>query len=88
MVHFALQKRPVAMQKRNASPFLKTFLRQSQSSTPELQPKKSKHHSIDGNVVSTPRWLIQITKTSYFLSRFIRVQSTVKQHDLLSFQRR
>ena len=41
-VHIVLQERRVATTKKKPSPFLKKFLRQSQLSTSELEPKKDK----------------------------------------------
>ena len=43
--------------------------------------------SFHGIILSTPHWLIQITKNS-FQSQFIHFQPTVKQPDFLNFQRR
>ena len=69
--------------------FLKKFLRQSQPSTskPETEKQKGRHYSIYGIIVSTPHWLIQLTKTSFTIS-FIHFQTTLKQHDFLRLQRR
>ena len=51
------------------SPILKKLFCRSQSSTPELEPaKKGKKQSLYGIIVSTPHWLIQLTKKSSTLS--------------------
>ena len=55
-------------EKGKPSPILKKFLRQSQPSTSELEPKKGRIYSIYGIIVSTPHWLIQLTETSFTLS--------------------
>ena len=55
-------------EKEKPFPFLKKFLRQSQPSTYEPEPKKSRIYSNYGIIVSTPHWLIQLTKTSFTLS--------------------
>ena len=66
MVHIALQERPVATTiKQTFFPFLKFFIRQLQSSTHKFAPKKEKNHSLYGIIVSTPQWVIQVTKTSF-----------------------
>ena len=53
--------------KKTPTPFLKKFIRKSQSSTPEREPKKGKNISIYGIIVSTPQWLMQLTKKNVFL---------------------
>ena len=78
------QKDEFWLQKQKSVSFLKEFLRQSQSSTLEPEPKKLKKYSIFGIIVSTPHWLIQLTKNFHF----IHLQSTLKQHDFLSLRRR
>ena len=74
-------------EKEKPSPFLKKFLRQSDPSTSELEPEKSRSYFIHGMVVSTPHWLTQLTKLQ-LPSHFVHFQSTLKQHDFLSLQRR
>ena len=56
-------------EKEKSSPFLKKFLRQSQPSTSESEPKKVEMFtSIYGISVSTPHCLKQLTKSSFTLS--------------------
>ena len=81
-------------EKEKPSPFLKKFLRQSQPSTSEPEPKKVKNESKYGKNVSVSYWLRYI----HFSNHFIQFQSTVdrystyiqltENHDLLSIQRR
>ena len=52
---------------KNEKPYLfqKKFLRQSQSTTRELEPKKEKNPSNHGIIVSTSPWLVRFTGNSY-----------------------
>ena len=69
MVHITLQEKWFVIKKeQNPSPFLKKFVRQSQSSTLEPVPKKCESHSGYGRISSTPHWLIQLTKNSFPIS--------------------
>ena len=56
--------------KENSSPFLKKFLRQSDPSTTQPEPKQSRSYSIYAIIVLLPNWLIQLTKTSFTFSFF------------------
>ena len=71
-------------EKQKPSPFLKKILRQSQSSTPEYDPK-NKNHSFHGKIVSTLHWLIQLTGEIPFHSHFIHCQARLN-HFFLSLQ--
>ena len=73
-------------EKRKPTLFWKKLLYQSQSCTPTPEPKKGKNHSIYGIVVTTPHRLIVNQKFNSILILYF--QSTVKQHDFLSLQRR
>ena len=55
-------------EKERPTPLFKKYLRQSQPSTSELEPKKGRTYFIYAIIVSTPHWLIQLTKTSFKLS--------------------
>ena len=57
-------------EKEKPSPFLKNFLRQSEPSTSEPEPKKADVFFISGRIVSTTHWLTQLTKTSFTFSFF------------------
>ena len=50
------------------SPILTKFLRQSQPSTSEPEPKNGRTYSIYGMIVSTRHWLVQLCKTSFTFS--------------------
>ena len=63
--------------KEKRSPNKKKFLRQSDSSTSELEQKKGRRYSFYGIIVSTPHWLIQLTKTSFTFS-FYRLSGYIK----------
>ena len=55
-------------EKEKPSPFLKKFLRQSQTSTSKhirTWTKKGRNYSINGIFVSTPHWLTELTKTTF-----------------------
>ena len=49
--------------------------------------KRGTTHSSFGIIASTPQWLINLTKKSSSFS-FLHFQSTLKQHDFVSLQRR
>ena len=53
----------------------------------QTRTKIGKNHSIYGIIVSTPHWLMQLTKP-FFASLFIHFHSKVKQHAFLNLQRR
>ena len=77
--HCFIWKTSCDYEKEKPSPFLNKFLRDSDPSTSEPEPKRAEviSYSIYGIIVSTPQWLIQLTKTSitisfYTLSVFIK----------------
>ena len=76
----------VTTEKRNHLFFRKSFLGQSQSAITQLASKKCENNSIFGIIVSTPKWLIELTKI-HFRSLFKHFQSTVKQEEFLFLQR-
>ena len=70
MAHIVLQGRRVSITKKSELPFLKKLLRQSQPSTAQPERKKNRSYLIYGLIVSTPHWLIQLTKPSFTLFSF------------------
>ena len=76
-----------AYKKRKQSPFLKIFLRHSQSGTPEPERKKGKLIPFMAYSCRLPIGRYKWHKIRS-LSLFIHFQSTVSQHDFLSLQRR
>ena len=68
MVDVALHEKRVVKTKTKKNPFSEKFFHQSQSTTRELDSKKAKKISKYGIIVSTPHWLIQLTKNSFSFS--------------------
>ena len=68
--HCFARKTKRVYEKENPCSFLKKFLSQSQSSTPEPKSIKGKNHFIYGIIVSTPHWFIHLTKNSFPFSYY------------------
>ena len=68
MVHiFLLQRRVATTKNRSHFHFWRNFSANHNQAHPNLN-QKCRSYSIYGKVVSTPHWLIQLTKTSFLLS--------------------
>ena len=73
-------------EKEEPSPFWRKSIHQSQSGTPETEPKRQKSFHVCHNRVNSA--LID-TVNQYFISTpiYLEFQSTLKQHSFLTLQR-